>query len=225
MIKYNISIRTKSPELVEFLYPNYMKLSSFSPFVEGGVIFSGDSKYLQSFRDYNIPYIYVKGTPEYDLTIPNNLFEFVYSKWDKSVPQKVLDYIKGIDTVTSELEELAKLVWVTGKCSIETNEETRMYKLYSLLSGGSVYKIIEEFLTLAGDVDAEKLFYRVQYFLKASTNPSSVSNAKVQAMITKFTEARKKNVEEALMGYLYSPADSVELKMLKLFEIITKANF
>lgn len=221
MIRNNIALRTKTPGFVEFLYPNYVKLNEFSPFIEGGVIFTGDSKYLQSFRDYNIPYIYVKGTPEYDLTIPVNLFEFVYAKWDKTPPKKVADYIRKFDEVNVELEDLAKLVWVTGKCTIEDDDEVRMSNLYSLLGSGSMFAIMEEFLKLSGSINTNKLFYSVQWFLTKSLNVSSVRNPNLQNNIKRFLEARGKNVRGALLAYLYSPADNVELKMIKLFELLT----
>ena len=73
MIRNNIALRTRSKELVEFFYPTYTVLHEYTPFVTGGVIYDGDSSYLQQFRDNNVKYIYIKGTPEFDLTIPENL--------------------------------------------------------------------------------------------------------------------------------------------------------
>ena len=146
MIRTNVAIRTKSSDLIDFLYPNFTRISEFSPFVDGGVIFDGDSKYLQMFRDANIPYIYVKGTPEFDLTIPETLLTFVFDKWDKKPSNALMDYFKSFTSVNSTLEDIAKQIWVTGKYSLIDEDEKRMDKLYSMFARGSSYDLMKEFL-------------------------------------------------------------------------------
>lgn len=222
MIRSNVAIRTKTPELVDFFYPKYMRLKEYSPFLDCGVIFEGDSKYLQSFRDNNIPYIYVKGTPEFDLTIPENLLNFVYEKWDKKPPKGLTDYFNSFDNVNDELEELAKQVWVTGKCSHEDVSETRMNNLYTSLARGSTYDLIKEYIELSNDVDPDKLFYSIQWFLKQSNNPNNIKSVYIKNSANAFKESRGKNIEPALLAYLYSPAENSELKLLNLFDKITE---
>ena len=225
MIK-NVSIRTRSPEMIDFFYPNYTRLKEFSPFVDGGVIFEGDSKYLQRFRDANIPYIYVKGTPEYDLTIATNLIDFVYSKWDKKPPKKVVEYVECLDYEKSkldiqEIDDMCKQIWVTGKCSIEESTEERMSGLQKMLARASSYELMKEFLTLSDRLDSEKVFYSIQSFLKSTNSISTIKNAYRKKQVEDFVSARGKNIESALMQYLYSPANSDEIKLLKLLDALT----
>lgn len=224
MIRTNIAIRTKSSDLVDFFYPNFTRMSEFSPFIDGGVIFDGDSKYLQMFRDSNIKYIYVKGTPEYDLTIPENLLTFVFDKWDKKPTNSLIDYFNQYDKVNDELENIAKQIWVTGKYTIIDEDEKRMDKLYSLFARGSSYDLMKEFLSLSSDISLERLFYCVQWFLKRTKDTSSIKSVKMRNNVESFKSIRGKNIQPALMGYLYSPADSIELKLLKLFDMITVIN-
>lgn len=222
MLINNVSIRTKSPELVEFFYPNYFKTSSYSPFIEGGVIFDGDSKYLQSFRDSGIPYIYTKGTPEYDLTIPENLLNFVYKKWDKNPPSYMLDYFNSFDKVNDELEEQAKLIWVNGKSYIQDNEENEMNMLYSVIARSPLFDIISKFLEISSNTNTDKLFYRIQRFLKMTNDVNNIKSVKTRKNVESFIGGRgKENIENALMSYLYSPADNIELKLIKLFDALT----
>ena len=54
-----------------------------------------------------------------------------------------------------------------------------------------------------------------------SNNPSSIRNARTKLNVESFLQARGGSIEPALMGYLYSPIDNVELKMLKLLEVIS----
>lgn len=222
MIRSNVSIRTRSPELIDFFYPKYMRLKEFSPFLDCGVIFEGDSKYLQSFRDNNIPYIYVKGTPEFDLTIPENLLNFVYDKWEKKPPKGISDYFNSFDKVTDELEELSKQIWVTGKCSIEETSDVKMNNLFSSFARGSTYDIISEYIKLSNDMDSERLFYSIQWFLKQSNNPKDIRSTYIKNSAIAFKESRGRNIEPALLAYLYSPADNGELKLLNLFDKITE---
>lgn len=222
MIRSNVAIRTRTPELIDFFYPKYMRLKEYSPFLDCGVIFEGDSKYLQSFRDNNIPYIYVKGTPEFDLTIPENLLNFVYEKWDKKPPKGLTDYFNSFDKVNDELEDLAKQIWVTGKCSHEETSETRMNNLYTSFARGSTYDLIKEYIELSNDVDPEKLFYSIQWFLKQSNNPNNIKSVYIKKNAVAFKESRGMNIEPALLAYLYSSADNMELKLLNLFDKITE---
>lgn len=225
MVRSNVAIRAVNTEFIEFLYPNYTRIKEYSPFIEGGVIFDGDSKYLQMFRDAGIPYIYIKGTPEYDLTIPETLLNFVYEKWDKKPPQKLIDYFKEHEKVTDELTDIAKEVWVRGKYTMDENDEKRLYGLYQMFAGGRVgatYNIMNEYLSLSESMNIESLFYSIQRFLKYSNNINSVRNARVKNYVKAFVESRGGSIKPALMGYLYSPIDNVELKMLKLLEVISK---
>lgn len=222
----NVSIRTKSPEMIDFFYPNYTRLKEYSPFVEGGVIFEGDSSYLQRFRDAGIPYIYVKGTPEYDLTIATNLLDFVYSKWEKKPPKRVSDYIGSLDYEKNkidiqEIDDLCKQIWVTGKCNIEDSAEERLSNLYKSLARTNSYDLMKEYLTLSDNLDADKVFYSIQSFLKLTNNTKSIQSAYKKKQVEDFVGARGNNIQDALMQYLYSPADSEEIKMLKLLDALT----
>lgn len=222
MIRSNVAIRTRYPELVEFFYPTYTKTKEFSPFIDGGVIFEGDSSYLQKFRDNNIPYIYIKGTPEFDLTIPENLLNFVFDKWDKKPTKALHDYFISFDKSNDELEEISKQIWITGKYTFEEATEDRMKNVYSLLTRGSTYEILKEYTLVSEDINSDKLFYSIQRFLKQSNDISSISNPKRKLQIQQFNEARGGNVESALLSFLYSPADNNELKLMKLFDRITE---
>lgn len=221
MVRSNIAIRAINTEFIEFLYPNYTLTKEYSPFIEGGVIFEGDSKYLQMFRDAGIPYIYIKGTPEYDLTIPETLLNFVFEKWNKKPSEALLSYFNNFDKVNDELIGIAKEIWVRGKYTLYGESEVRMNNLYGLFARGSTYEMMQTFLNLSGDMDIERLFYSIQRFLKMSNNPSSIRNARTKLNVESFLQARGGSIEPALMGYLYSPIDNVELKMLKLLEVIS----
>ena len=224
MIRNNIALRTRSKELVEFFYPTYTVLHEYTPFITGGVIYDGDSSYLQQFRDNNVKYIYIKGTPEFDLTIPENLLNFVYDKWEKKPPKYLVEYFTSFDKVTDELEDMSKQIWVSGKVSVEEQVEERLEGLYSLLARGSTYEIMKEYLSVSEQVNSDKLFYSIKRFLKMSLEPQNIKNAKTKLTVKNFTEIRGRNVQEALMQYLYSPADDVNIKLLKLFDVITKIN-
>lgn len=227
MIKTNIAIRTTSPDLVDFFYPNFRRTSEFSPFLSGGVIFDGDSKYLQSFRDNKIPYIYVKGTPEYDLTIPENLLKFVFDKWDK-VPTKALEEkFKEYDKTNKELENIAKIVWVTGKYTNYNEDlEKGLEHLYSLLVRGNKYEVTKKILELSELYDKEIIFNKIKRFLKDQNNASSIKNYRIQNIAKAFNETNSKYMHEALMDYLYSPADSIDIKLIRLFAtLITVKRF
>lgn len=220
----NVAIRTKTPEMIEFFYPNFTRISTYSPFIEGGVIFDGDASYLQKFRDAGIPYIYVKGTPEYDLTIVENLLDFVYQKWDKKPPKRILDYVSELDyggKDTEEINNMCKQIWVTGKCSIEEESEERLQNLYKSLSRLGSYDLMKDYLELSESINSEKLFYSIQSFLKKTKDPSSVKSAWTQKNLNAFNEARGGNVQNALIQYLYSPSDRIEIKMLKLLDALT----
>lgn len=222
MVKSNVAIRAVNTEFIEFLYPNYTLTKEYSPFIEGGVIFDGDSKYLQMFRDAGIPYIYIRGTPEFDLTIPETLLNFVYDKWDKKPPQKLTEYFKGYEKVNEELTNIAKEVWVRGKYTIEESNDVRIVNLYGMFARGSTYNMMQTFLQMSDGLDVEKLFYSIQRFLRFCNNPNSVRNARTKTDVLSFLQARRGSIKPALMGYLYSPIDNVELKMLKLLEVISK---
>lgn len=224
----NVSIRTKTPEMIEFFYPNFIRMSTYSPFVDGGVIFDGDASFLQKFRDAGIPYIYTKGTPEYDLTIVENLLDFVYQKWNKKPPKRVLEYVSTLKydgRDTDEINNMCKQVWVTGTCDSEGNDEKRFENLYKQITRGNSYDLMSEYLHLSSDIDSEKAFYTIQNFLKNTKDPDSVKSVWMRKLITDFKSSPRyrDNVSPALMQYLYSPADSIELKMLKFLDTITVA--
>ena len=223
MIKTNVSIRANDIGLIEFFYPKYTKTSEYSPFIETGVIFDGDSKYLPMFRDNNINYIYVKGTPEYDLTIPTNLLEFVFDKWDKKPPNKLLEYVSTLDFKynSSEIYDICKQVWVTGKYTLVESTDKRI-NIFDSLAKKSQLDLIIDYIRLIDGVDSEKVFYSILHFLEKSTNPSSVKNPYMRRMIDSFVVARKSNVKNALLDYLYSPIDNNDLKVLKLLEGLTQ---
>lgn len=221
MIRTNVAIRTLSPELVEFFYPNYVKTSEFSPFMTTGVIFDGDSKYLQDFRDNNIPYIYVKGSPEFDLTIPENLLNFVFDKWNKKPTKSLVMYFTKYDSVNIELENIAKQIWVTGKYTINEDISERMNNLYASFARGSTYDIIVEYTKLSQVLDSEGLFHNIKSFIKKSQSIDSIKNARHKLNAEAFRDSRGGNIQSALMSYLYSPTENDEIKMLKLFDELT----
>ena len=219
----NVAIRTKSPELVDFFYPNFVRTDVFSPFLKG-VIFTGDSKYLQSFRDAKIPYIYVKGTPEYDLTIPENLFKFVYGKWNKEPPIYLLTKFKGIDKVNTEMEDIAKLVWVKGSYKSEEEEEKKLEGLYSLMSRGSSYDILRALINASEYINSDKLIYYIQRFLKDSKEPERARSVYMIRLLKSFV-TRRRNIEPAIMQYLYSPVESDMLKIMILLDRLSKMEY
>lgn len=225
----NVAIRTRNPEMIDFFYPNYTRLSEFSPFITGGVIFSGDSKYLQRFRDLNIPYVYTKGTPEFDLTIPEVLINFVYQKWNKVPTKKVLEYVQSLnvdnDNDANELDNISKIIWVTGKCWLDEESDERLSHLYKSLSRLSSFNLIKEYLDVSSHLNPEKLFYSIQSFLLKSNNPDIVQNNKVKSDLKAFNEIRGKKLKSALMRYLYSPIENNELKVLLLLDELTTIEF
>lgn len=225
MIPVNVSVRVTHPELIDFFYPNFTRVSEYSPFYEGGVIFSGDSKYLQKFRDNGTSYIYVKGTPEYDLTIPENLLNFVFDKWDKKPTKYLEEIFQSCDDVDDKLINIAKSVWVTGKYVEEVEESERINNLYGQLVRGDTYRLLNSFLAASEKIDCEKLFYSIQSFIKKSKDPSSAKSVKMKTLLSQFSGVggRGVNIKRALDSYLYSPADNNELKMLRLLEEITKS--
>lgn len=221
MIRNNIAIRTRSKELVEFFYPNYTVLHEYSPFISGGVIFDGDSKYLQMFRDAGVKYIYIKGTPEFDLTIPSVLLNFVYDKWDKKPTKYLEEYFSSFDKVTDELEDICKQIWVSGKAVHEEQVEERISGLYSMLARTATYEIMKEYLLISEQVNSDKMFYSIKRFLKMSLEQENIKNVRTKQHVHDFVQIRGKNVQKALMQYLYSPADNVNIKLLKLVETLT----
>lgn len=222
MIKNNVAIRTRSKELVEFFYPNYTLIHEYSPFISGGVIFDGDSKYLQQFRDVGVPYIYIKGTPEYDLTIPSNLLEFVYDKWDKKPTKALSEYFSSFDKLDDELENICKQIWVSGKYTLEEQVEERIKGLYRMIARSSTHEVTSEFLKLTESTSSEKMFLSIKRFLKMSLEPQNIKNVNTKQNVIDFTSIRGKNVQKALMQYLYSPADNVDIKLIRLVEELTR---
>lgn len=217
MVPSNVSIRARSVEIIEFLYPDYQLVHQYSPLIEGGVIYDGDAKYLQMFRDNNIPYIYVKGTPEYDLTVPERFLEFVYMKWDKQPPKYMVEYLDTLDYKKrpEEVELILKQIWITGKSSITESEKVGGF--YEALAKKSPIDIMSMYLEMSDKVNNRRLFYQIQSFLKATTNPEGVSKTWLRRYVDVFNHGqRNKLLEHALFEYLYTNAENEELKMIKL---------
>lgn len=222
MIPINVAIRVKNIEILEFFYPNYRVTDTYSPFIEGGVIFTGNSKFLPMFRDNNIPYIYAAGTPEYDLTIPVNLLNFVLSRWDKKPTKKLLDYFDSLDFKhnADEIYDVCKQLWVTGKCLLDVDDSKQM-NLYHALAYDNPIDMIKNYLNLSSDIGNERTFSRVLSFLDKSKDSSNVHNIYVKKCLDRFKEDRYANVKNALLAYLYSPTDNNEIKTFKLLENLT----
>jgi hypothetical protein len=222
----NVSIRTNKPELIEFFYPNYTKTNQYSPFISGGVIFDGDAKYLQMFRDNSIPYIYVKGTPEYDLTIPSNLLQFVFDKWDKKPTNALSEYFNTLDYKRNadEIDTICKQIWVTGKYTLDVEKEETISKFYDMLSTRGTTELLQNYLELSDNINQERMFYKVQSFLDKLGDIDEVKSPYLKLKLKSFKLSRGQNVQKALMNYLYSNIDNSELKMLNLLDNLTNIN-
>ena len=228
----NVSIRVKNQGLLDFFYPDYKRLHEFSMFAEGGVIYDGDSKYLQKFRDNGVNYIYIVGTPEYDLTVAENLIRFVYSKWGKEPTKKVLEYISELDYNRESdavlIEDIAKTVWVAGRTFFDLENDVYLKDFLYAFPKASLLNSITKYLKAAENssyyINATGGIIR---FLHNLGRKDIIDDPKINPMyrssLKNFMDSRSRNVRNALYKFLYSEVESEELKIVMLISDIIKS--
>lgn len=219
----NSSVAVPDISLLQFFFPNFVVCDSVVPFYDGGVIFTGDKSKLQRLRELGIPYICLSKTPEFDLTNRDVLFEFVYSKWGKSVPKYVTEYLQTLDekAKVSEYINLVKQVWVTGKCSINEKEQQNLFTLIENIEKSSMdgvkclFNVADKINTKTVQSFLINFLYKAQRFdeikdsMKESGYKKSVSTFSKSSMIVN-------NIPHAIENYLYSEHKNEVLKIAQL---------
>lgn len=153
---------------------------------------------------------------EIDLTTTNSLVKFVYSRFGKEPPQKVLDLCESLSQ--EEVEEAMKQTWVTGKFPIRmAATDMSIYDLYKTIPGPqkemmeTYLKIIDQLpinviesslltlLTRVKDIDEQEV--SVSY-KKLLNQVATKAGDKIPRVVRKYAKVVDGNRELALMNML-----------------------
>lgn len=130
----NHSVKPEGSDLLQFFYPNYKIVKDNIMIIDGPVIYTGLTDYLNRVKEFGYPVISVTTLGEFNLTDNRTLVDMTFSKWKQEVPERLKKYIDDIDY--DELLQAVKIHWVTGKWTI------RKYN-----KSGAFLKIAESFTT------------------------------------------------------------------------------
>lgn len=128
----NKIVKVSNYQLIQFFYPE-MKVRSELSLVDrdNSVLFIGKGKpRLKEWLGMNTKnFISVSGQPDIDLTDPEVLVKWVFSKRGKEPSQKILDQIKNMDL--SYIEYLCKVYYVSGRwVSDVSSVDVTMFNLF-----------------------------------------------------------------------------------------------
>lgn len=134
---HNKTVKTSRVDMLSALLPYYPKVEELPPFpTSKRILFTG--KNLPNLRkrleDNYESYVMLSQAGEIDLSNTVSLVKFVYSRFDKEPPQKVLDLCESMSQ--EEVESMMKQTWVTGKFPIKiVATDLSIYDLYKTIPG------------------------------------------------------------------------------------------
>ena len=130
----NHSIKPNNVELLQFFYPDFKLVRDNVMIVDGPVIYTGKTDYLNRIKEFGYPVISVTTLGEFDLSSNRTLVDMTFTKWGQEVPDRLAKYIDEIDF--NELLQAVKIHWITGKWTI------RKYN-----KSGAFLQLAESFIT------------------------------------------------------------------------------
>lgn len=174
-----------SKELVCFFYPEFKVLEDVT-FLnsEDSVIYVGKFRHnLTGYLKANTKqYISLVGRPEVDYTSRENLVKFVYAKWNRQPPQKLMDML--FEQSDEDFYTCCKKYWVCGHWPYDIDDSATLYTLFSSMNESvkdnlfMLFKMIDKygakvvessiltFLARAIDVDAQEVSAQYKKVLK-----------------------------------------------------------
>lgn len=126
------TVKLENPDLLQFFYPGFVVRESLSildqerDVIYTGRVRSGIKEYLEKgSRNY----ISLSGRPDYDLSTPRALVEFVFAEKGKTLRDSVISVVESLDM--QDVEYACKIMWVTGVFPYGKQEsETTLYDLF-----------------------------------------------------------------------------------------------
>ena len=121
----NHSVKPNNVELLSFFYPDFKTISDNVMIVDGPVIYTGDTAYLNRIKNFGHSVISVTSLGEFDLSDNRTLVDMTFSKWSQEVPARLVKFIDDLDY--DELLNAVKIHWVTGKWTIRKYSKKRSF--------------------------------------------------------------------------------------------------
>lgn len=198
-------MKVRDPHLIQFLYPEIVLKTELSILDRDNfILYCGPSRpQLKKWLSERTKcFISTSGSPDVDLTKPEELVKFVSESKGSKPPQRILDLIKDMDI--SEVEEMCKVYWVTKKwvgsdtkCEStmfdlfkeSTSSMTRALKIYFELREVYPYEVIESsFLTFLSRVATVEDQSVSPQYMKVLLQANSKFGSKVKPLMLRLAQ-------------------------------------
>lgn len=171
----NHSIKPYRVELLQFFYPDFKFINDNVMILNGPVIYTGPTEYLNRIKSFGYPVISVTTLGEFDLSSNRTLVDMTFSKWNQEVPERLIKYIDDIDY--EELLNAVKIHWVTGKWTI------RKYN-----KSGAFLSLVESFTT-----DTPTIFSTYFHLLESKHNTGAYMEKSILSFLEKIASGSTNN--------------------------------
>lgn len=163
--------------IISFMYPDFIVKDGIFFDYEHSIIFTG--KYKQGLKDElehgtkEFIALCDSGIPDIDFTQRDIQLQILYGRSKRKVSENTKEVVSNLSE--REFWDYFKKYWVTGKSSLDDENNISMFELYKVL-GKQKHDIMEVYVKLREVYSDNTIFSSVLSFIEKAQNPDRVSS-------------------------------------------------
>lgn len=214
-------VRVSSEDILMFFFPDFKVRRVLTPIDYGSkIIYTGPlNKKAQDILQSGT-YIATRGLYQYDLTNRKQMIQFVFSKYDREVPDYIMRNIDLYDD--DEFLYCCKIYWMSHQWPYKPESEDSVYSLYQ----ASVSSTIDFLKKYYKCTEFYKIPILEQSFFTFILRAKSVDEQNVSPMYKRllkvFYNTSNSRVKPAMLQYIESPISDRELRFVEFIFSLRK---
>ena len=217
----NHSIKPGNLELLQFFYPNYKVIDNNVMIVDGPVIYTGPTEYLNRIKDFGYPVISITTLGEFDLNDPRVLVNMTFTKWNQKVSDRLAKYVDKLDY--NELLQAVKIHWVTGKWTIRKYNKSGAFLILAESFTTDTHTVLETYLKLLDNKYNTGAYMEksILSFLEKIASGSKDNTPWYNKILKHYKKGKRRMLEQAIDKYIRV---NIWNKDLKVFNLVQDLN-
>lgn len=220
----NHSVKPGNLELLQFFYPNFKVIDTDVMILDGPVIYTGPTEYLNKIKSFGYPVISVTTLGEFNLSDPRVLVNMTYTKWNQKVSDRLAKYVDKLEYW--EILQAVKIHWVTGKWTIKKYNKSGAFLTLAESFNTDTHNVLVTYFNLLENKynTAAYMEKSILSFLEKIASGSTDNSYWYNRILKHYKKGKRKLLEQAIDKYIRVNIWNKDLKVFNLLQDLNRVD-